>query len=121
MHLSYEANKVSYNEAIDGEIVKALFEEKSSSDSDDPFDTTAIYFLASINYEFPPYSPSIEWGDGEKFDGGAKVLKYVLERESLQLWLDNGLSFDIKHKTSEKTSSKIKYFFARVFKELDHA
>jgi len=110
MHLNFTSKITSYNEAIDSEIIQVSFEEYENEDA---FNQTALYLLLSISYEFPPFEPNIEWFDGEKFDGGAKALNYVLGRESIQLWLDNGISFDIKHKADKKTYSKIKQFLAR--------
>jgi hypothetical protein len=121
MHISFIANNVTYNEAIDGEIVQALFEENSETELDDPFDASKLYLLVSINYEISPFSPEIEWSDGHEFSGGAKVLNFMLNRESFQVWLDNGMSFDIQHKADQKTFKQIQHFLSRVFKEQDRA
>ena len=106
---------------LDGEIVQALFEEHGAIESDDPFDASMLYLLVSINYEFPPIVPKVEWSDGQELGGGAKVLKYLFDRESLQMWLDNGLKFDIKHNADEKTFGDIQRFFSRVFNGLGPA
>ncbi len=44
--------------------------------------------------------------------------KYILNRDSLQVWLDNDLSFNIKHSADEETFDKIRALFERIFKQL---
>ena len=52
--------------------------------------------MISVNYEFPPIQPNIEWFDGVEFNGGAQIVKYKLDQQSFQAWLDNNMSFEIK-------------------------
>ncbi len=107
MHIKFTAHDVSYAEAIGGEIVQVFFEEDSD---DDPFKPTKYYFHISVNYEFPPIIPSVEWFDGNESDGGANILNHKINRNSLQLWLDNGMSFDIGYEIKETLFNDLNRF-----------
>ncbi len=66
------------------------------------FNTLCFFGQAlSISYEFPPFEPTIEWFDGRECSGGADILNYKLTRNALQLWLNNGLSFDVSFQANE--------------------
>lgn len=80
---------------------RLFFEEYENEDA---FNQTALYLLLSISYEFPPFEPTIEWFDGRECSGGADILNYKLTRNALQLWLNNGLSFDVSFKINDSTS-----------------
>jgi hypothetical protein len=111
MHIEFTARNVSYNEAVDGEIVQVSFEEDGD---DDPIEPSKYYFHISVNYEFPPILPSLEWFDGSKCDGGGNIIKYKLNRNSLQLWLDNGMSFDMHFEIKEVMLNDINEFITNV-------
>jgi len=78
MKLSFCAKNVSYSEALDGDIVQILFEENTSED----FDDKSKYILLSVNYEFMPCEPTIEWCDGIEHDGGAELSSYEISENS---------------------------------------
>jgi len=113
MHISFEAKDVSYNEAIDGEIIQIVFDE--SEDDNESMEITKPYFLVSINYEFPPVVPHTEWFNGSECDGGAKIISYKLRENSFQVNLDNNMSFDIAFNTDETTFNNINNFLARTY------
>ncbi len=94
MHIEFTANDVSYNEALDGDIVQVNFEEDSDDDS---FNPSKYYVNISVNYEFPPCTPSVEWFDGNESSGGANIVNYNMKKNLLQLWLDNEMSFNINY------------------------
>ena len=121
MHLKFRAQKVSYNEAIGGEIVQVVFEEFEEGKIDSPFERSALYLLVSMNYEFDGNSPTLEWYDGNEFNGGAEVLNYKINRNSLQMRLNNNLSFNITFSTDENTFINIVSFMSRMFGEFTNA
>lgn len=118
MHLNFTSKITSYNEAIDGEIIQISFEENECKD---PFNQTELYLLLSMSYEFSPFEPTIEWFDGSECNGGAIILNYKLTKNSLQLWLNNNLSFDISFRTNETTYKNIGAFFKRITKNIQNA
>lgn len=111
MHIKFQARDVSYNEALDGDIVQVDFEEDGN---DDPMNPSKYYFHLSVNYEFPPIIPDLEWFNGREGDGGAKIVNYKLCRDSLQLWLDNGLSFDIDFEIEDALFGDINKFITNL-------
>lgn len=113
MHIKFTAHDVSYSDAIGGEIVQVFFEEDGK---DDPINPSKYYFHISVNYEFPPIIPSLGWFNGNDDDGGANILNYKLDRNSLQLWLDNGMSFDIDFEIEESLYSNIDKFITNLLK-----
>ncbi|MEA1989989.1 MAG: hypothetical protein U9N57_12400 [Pseudomonadota bacterium] len=104
MHVSFKAQDVSYTEAIGGEIVQVAFHEDEDNGKTE---ITKPYLLISVNYEFPPIQPHVEWFDGAEFNGGAQIVKYKLEQKSFQAWLDNNMSFDIKFNIEEPIFKEI--------------
>lgn len=118
MHLKFTSKITSYNEAIDGEIIQVLFEEYENEDA---FNQTALYLLLSMSYEFPPFKHTIEWFDGRECNGGAEILNYKLTRHTFQLWLNNGLSFDVSFKTNETTYKNIDEFLKRITQNIQNA
>lgn len=118
MHLNFTSQITSYNEAIDGEIIQVIFEEY---ETEDVFNQKALYLLLSISYEFPPFEPAIEWFDGRECSGGAEILNYKFTRNALQLWLSNGLSFDVSFKTNDTTYNNIETFLKRITGNIHNA
>ena len=114
MHLNFTAKSTSYAEALGGDIIQLTFEEYESEDIYNP---TALYLLISINYEFPPFTPSVEWFDGNEENGGAEILNYKIINNSLQLWLNNNLSFDISFSVNEETFKNIEEFLLSATKK----
>jgi len=114
MRIKFTARDVSYAEAIDGEIIQVSFEEDGDND---PIKPSKFYFHISVNYEFPPIIPSVEWFDGNESDGGANILNYKIDRNSLQLWLDNGMSFDIDFEIEEALFNDINKFITNLLKQ----
>ncbi len=113
MHIKFTAQDISFTEAIGGDIVQVSFEEDGE---DDPIKPSKYYFHISVNYEFPPIIPSIEWFDGKESDGGANILNYKLNRNSLQLWLDNSTSFDINFEIEDTLFNSINKFITNLLR-----
>ena len=114
MHIKFTANNVSYNEAIDGEIVQVVFDEDTDNDSTE---ISKYYLLILVNYEFGSHSPSIEWFDGNECNGGASIINYRIDRNSLQISLDNSLSFDIAFSADEQIYKNIESFLSNLVDE----
>ena len=114
MHIKFAANNVSYNEAIDGEIVQVVFDEDTDNDSTE---ISKYYLLISVNYEFGSNLPSIEWFDGNECNGGASITNYRIDRSLLQISLDNSLSFDIAFSTEEQMYKNIESFLSSLVGE----
>jgi len=112
MHIKFNAQDVSYTEAIGGEIVQVLFDEDDDSGKEE---IAKPYLLISINYEFQPIQPQLEWFDGTEFNGGAKLVKYVIDQQSFQAWLDNNMSFDIQFNIEEPTFKEIAKFLTDLY------
>ena len=113
MNIIFEAKEVTYNEAIGGDLVQVYFNQE---DNDDLLDNPLKYLLLSINYEFPPYEPSIEWYDGDEFNGGGKIIGYNFQIDGLKMQLDNGLRFDISFKFEKVLYNKIHKFISDIYK-----
>ena len=79
MHLSFIAEEVCYSEALGGEIIQASFQENPDPDVDYskkicPLPPPMKYILFSASYEFPPFTTSVEWCDGND-DYGSDSIK----------------------------------------------
>ena len=96
MNIEFYAKKVSYSEAIDGEIVQAIFEEGEDAD-EDLFNPSKLYLLISTNYEFGSGAADAEWFDGKDIGGGVKVKSYNIDKARITVWLENGKIFKIDH------------------------
>lgn len=111
MHIDFIANDVSYNEALDGDIKQIHFDEDSEDDS---FNPSKYYVHISMNYEFPPFTPTVEWFDGSESGGGADIVNYNLKKDSLQLWLNNSMSFYIDFVIEQDIFDKISDVFSNI-------
>ena len=118
MHLVFYAEEVNYAEALDGDIIQASFQEKPDPEIDyskknSPLPPPIKYVGFSSNYEFPPFSTSVDWCDGEDDDGGELIKKIELTKTTLKLVLENNFSFDISFNTDDETFQNIKSFLLR--------
>ena len=113
MRIKFKAQDVSYSEALGGDIIQVSFAEK---DSDDLHVNPYKYLLISVNYEFPPSIPKVEWCDGNDFNGGAKIVSYVFSKESLQMTITGGIGFDISFEADKNTINSIDKFLLEACK-----
>lgn len=104
MNLEFEAKSVSYEEALDGDIVQVHFEENPD---DDPLNPTSCSLCLSINYEFPPTSIDCEWCDGNDYDGGAEAIEYSISHGEFVVWLNNGMRIKVNFATDTSCIKKI--------------
>ena len=105
--ITFKANDVTYNEAIDGEIIQVCFDEDPDQD---PFKRNKCYLMISQNYEFNHGEPAIEWHDGKDFDGGSEVFSYSLKEGIFELTTNDGVMFNIEHGCEKDILIKIQQF-----------
>lgn len=115
MHLKFTAKEVSYTEALGGDLVQVWFQEEPDPENDyskkhfsSPALTKDVNF--SANYEFPPHDITVEWCNGEEYDGGWKIKKIEMTETSLKVVLENGFQIDITFETDKITLMKTRRF-----------
>jgi hypothetical protein len=82
MNLVFNAQEVEYSEALGGDIVQVSFQEDPDIDyskKDFSLPPPIKYISISANYEFSP-KKTVEWCDGEKFDGGGSIQELKLTK-----------------------------------------
>ena len=119
MNVEFEAKYVSYDEAIGGDIVQALFEEEIENENEDPFRNTKLYLLISANYEFGSPIPQAEWYDGKKANGGVDVEAFRLTRTEATIRLRNGDTFKICYSERESVLREIRVFLSQNCRTID--
>lgn len=110
MKIEFYASKVTYNEALGGEIVQVNFEEE---ENDDPFKPTNLYLHISANYEFGSSVPSAQWFDGRDEDGGIDVEFFNLNQNEAQIHLKNSHKFIIRYSAAPSIIEKIRSFLSQ--------
>ena len=115
MHLTFGAKDVTYNEALGGDLVQVTFQEESDPEIDYsktnyslPPPIKSVTF--SANYEFPPCDITVEWCDGEEYDGGKSIKAIELTKTSLKMVLENGFRIDVTFRIDEITFRNIHRF-----------
>ncbi len=111
MTLAFEAKYVSCADAIDGEILQVTFDTVPESHGEDGRSTP--YVLISQNFEFPGPA-TIEWHDGQDYDGGADIVSVTLRRDRVLVKLDRELEFDVTFRLREKKFAELTSFLARM-------
>ena len=110
--IQFTASNVEYSEAIGGQIVQVSFDEDPDQD---PFERKKCYITISQNYEFPN-GATIEWHDGEDYDGGAEVQDFELTNSKFELQTSTELMFKVQHNCDREVLKKIEFFLRREFK-----
>ena len=103
--ITFKARDVSFSEEFDGQLAQVKFDADEDIDS---IEITQPYFLISFDFEACPIYHNIEWFDGKKFDGGAKIKKHILNQHFFQVYLDNDMRFDIEHTVNKSVYAEIK-------------
>ncbi len=116
MKIEFHASKVSYTEAIDGEIVQVVFEEDEDSD---PFHPTKLYLHISANYEFGSRDPTAQWFDGSDEDGGIDIEFFNITQNEAQIQLKNAYIFIISFEAAPSIVENIRSFLSRDCKEIN--
>ena len=110
MNLQFSSKSVSYEEALDGDIVQVMFDEDPD---DDPLNPQSKHLCASINYEISPLELLFEWTNGVQCGGGLKAQKYTLDENQFSVILDDGMSIEIGHSADTETTRKISALLLR--------
>jgi len=111
MTLAFDAKTVDCADALDGEILQVSF-DSAAADQDEEERSTP-YILISRNFEFPG-SATIEWHDGQKYDGGAEIVSATLRRARISIQVDRGLNFDVAFRVPDKKFTKLTSFLKRM-------
>ena len=121
MRLEFYAQEVDYVEAIDGEIVQVSFQEKPDPGVDYGKKNSGLpppikCIDISVSYEFPPYTPTVHWCDGEDFGGGQSIKNLELSETRLKISLEKDIHVNVEFNTDEATFKDIKRFLTDVTK-----
>ena len=119
MTINFHAEHVTYGEAIGGDLVQVTFLEHDEDDAD--YDekkqisgtSTIKYIMVSMLYDFPGDTPTMEWNDGTKDNGGANIERVTMSKGFLRVWIDSGLDFAISFVKNEEAYENIREFFER--------
>ena len=86
MNLSFKAPYVDCTNAMDWEIQQVVFDTINDNADDSEETRESPYVLISQNFEFPGPA-SIEWYDGEEYNGGL-INSVILKENQIQIDLD---------------------------------
>ena len=118
MHLAFYAKVVTYDEAIDGEIVSVSFQEEEDDPNLDCTSVDSLYdnpvkgIWISAASEFEDFVADVEWCDGKDYDGKYDVSDYILTKNKLELTLIDGSQFEIDFSTDDNTLKEIEAFLS---------
>ena len=91
MNLSFEAPYVDCSNAMDWEIQQVRFDTVCDGAEDS---RKSPYILISRNFEFSGVA-TIEWHDGNDYDGGALIRSALLESNRIVIILDKSRTIEI--------------------------
>lgn len=111
MTLTFEAKLVSCVDAIDGEILQVTFDTIPESQDEDERSTP--YVLISRNFEFSD-SASVEWHNGNNYDGGSEIVVVTLSRTSILIILDSGFDINVGFRLPDKKFAQLKSFLGEM-------
>ena len=114
--IAFKVKYIDCTEAIDGEILQVTFD--SAADSQDWKHRRDPYVFIGQNFEFPG-APTIEWHDGNDYDGGAEVLKVSLTHTNLVIDTDKEIDFSLTLFISGREFSRLLNFLTRIFGNSD--
>ncbi|MFZ4779191.1 MAG: hypothetical protein ACOYM3_27835 [Terrimicrobiaceae bacterium] len=106
MKLSFDAPHVDCSNAIDWEIQQVTFDTVSDDDQDSETDRRTPYVLISSAFEVSR-DPTIEWHDGNDYDGGASIRVALLERNKILITLDKSREIGITFNLTEKKLTEL--------------
>lgn len=107
MTLAFHAKFVSCADAIGGEILQVSFDTVPASSEE--IEQRTPYVLISRNFEFPGPA-TIEWHDGNDYDGGAEIISMTLQRDRVSIILDQELDIDVTFRLPDKRFAKLTSF-----------
>jgi len=104
MRFAFDASVVSCVDAMDGEILQVNFDTVPTIQDEDGRRTP--YVLISRNFEFPD-AATIEWHDGQGYDGGGEIVSVILHRDRVSIKLDRGLEIDVGFNLPDKQFAEL--------------
>jgi len=111
MRLAFEAKFVDCADAIGGEILQVSFDTLPTSHDTD--ERCTPYVLISRNFEFP-VPANVEWHDGQKYGGGAKIRSINLQRDRVSIKLEHNLEVEVVFRVPPKKFGKMRSFLSRM-------
>jgi hypothetical protein len=102
MTLAFHATRVSCADAIDGEILQVKMDV---ADGNDEEERHTPCLLISQNSEFPGL-PSIEWDDGNNYNGGGEIVSVTLRRDGVSIQLDRKRKIEVMFRILSAVESK---------------
>ncbi len=113
MNLSFNAPHVDCTNAIDWEIQQVLF-DTTCDDADDAEDRRkSPYVLISRNFEFPD-AATIEWHDGNDYDGGGSIRSASLEANRIKIILNRSRTINITFKLDLNHFEELKKYLKNI-------
>ena len=110
MILAFTAKHVSCTEAVDEEIMQVLFDTIGECDEDA---RATPYVLIGQDFEFPGPA-TIEWHDGSKYAGGARIRSVALARNRVVIKMDRTLEMDVQFSVGERQFARLKDYLGRI-------
>jgi len=104
MRLAFQAKRVECTDAIGGDLLQITFDTMPSDRDEDERETP--YVLISRLFEFPD-TATIEWHDGQDYDGGAEIVSVALSRSRVCIHLEQSLEIDVAFSVSDKKYTKL--------------
>ena len=111
MTLAFEAKYVDCADAIGGEILQVSFDTVPASHDED--ERCTPYVLIGRSFEFSD-SATVEWHDGQDYDGGAEVTSMTLKRDRVYIKLDRNLDLEVAFRLPDKKFAKLRSFLTRM-------
>ena len=124
MTLAFEAKSVECTDAMAGEILQVCFD--TLPEIRDEENRTSPYVLIGRNFEL--FGPAtIEWHDGQDYDGGAEIVSLTLSRDRVLIRLDRELEIRLSFCLANKNFVRLETFLKRImdaricFTDSEHA
>ncbi len=111
MRLAFEAKFVNCTDAIDGEILQLSLDTVPASHHED--ERCTPYVLISRNFEFPG-AATVEWYDGQNYDGGAEIRSLNLRKDRVSIKLDRDFELEVVFRVTDKKFARLKSFLSRM-------
>ena len=111
MTVAFEAKFVGCADAIDGEILQVSFDTVPENHPE--AERSTPYVLISRSFELAD-SPTVEWHDGQDFDGGAEIISVTLRRDRILIQLDRQLELAVSFHLSAKKFTELTDFLTRM-------
>jgi hypothetical protein len=113
MNLSFDAPYVDYRNAMDWEIQQVVF-DTTCDDTEDAEDIRkSPYVLISRNFESPG-ATTIEWHDGNDYDGGGSIRSASLEANRIKIILDGSRTIDITFNLNTNHFEELKKYLKNI-------